>query len=337
MECNTSHDHEAPHSPDEEWCADTLIKLTRGVTAYKLERPESCNDAQVDHVPLVVCLHDISNASYMWKDLAFLLQHVETGPPARVLVLDFYGSGRSPWCEGVKCTLDTFVNQVKELVDVLGISQQKYPFTIIGQGMGAAVAAGFAAHYPTFVHSLALLNPAGIQFNETFLLESTTRIPFIGKWQWYRSVHHSLEDSTKLLYSRAAEVDPNCALVKKDLSMLKWQATYTPGFYGAMLSKFEHFPLGKNALYELYAALGSHPSRPVLIIASAGDSLFGGPERQSALQACFQSKSCQMFTFRDLGHNLCVEDFKETAALLLAHVEATAKLMRREQDGYEIR
>ena len=154
MEGNIRYADCAPHSPDEEWCADTLIKLTRGVTAYRLEIPESSNDAQVDHVPLVVCLHDISNASYMWKDLAFLLQHVKTGPPARVLVLDFYGSGRSPRCEGVKCNLDTFVHQVKDLIDVLSISKEKYPFTIIGQGMGAAVAAGFTARYPTFVRSL---------------------------------------------------------------------------------------------------------------------------------------------------------------------------------------
>ncbi len=326
---------EARHSPDEEWCADTLIKLTRGVTAYRLEIPESSNDAQADHVPLVVCLHDISNASYMWKDLAFLLQHVQTGPPARVLVLDFYGSGRSPWCEGVKCTLDTFVHQVKELIDVLGMSQEKYPFTIIGQGLGAAVAAGFTARYPTFVQSLALLNPAGIRFNETFLLKSTTRTPFIGKWQWHRSVSHSLEDSTNLLYATLHEAAPHHALVKKDLSMLKWQATYTPGFYGAMLSKFEHFPLGKDALYELYAALGSHPSRPMLIATSDNDDLFGGSERQYALQECFHSNSCQIVSFNALGHNLCAEGFKETATLVLRHVEEAARLIRHAQDGYE--
>ena len=53
------------HAPDEDWCADTLIKLTRGVTAYRLEMPESCDDAAQDHTPLVLCLHDFCNASYM--------------------------------------------------------------------------------------------------------------------------------------------------------------------------------------------------------------------------------------------------------------------------------
>ena len=43
------------HAPDEEWCADTLIKLTRGVTAYRLEMPEICDDAAQDHIPLVLC------------------------------------------------------------------------------------------------------------------------------------------------------------------------------------------------------------------------------------------------------------------------------------------
>ena len=116
--------------------------------------------------------------------------------------------------------------------------------------------------------------------------------------------------------------------------MLKWQATYTPGFYDAMLSKFEHFPLGKDSLYELYFALGSHPSRPMLIITGANDALFGGTERHKALQACFKNKSCQIINFQPLGITF-VSRASKTAAVLLTHVEEAAQLTRREQDGYD--
>ena len=40
---------ESAHAPDEDYCADTLIKLTRGVTAYRLDVPENCDGAGQDH------------------------------------------------------------------------------------------------------------------------------------------------------------------------------------------------------------------------------------------------------------------------------------------------
>ena len=108
---------------DSDWCADCKIVLSRGVTAYKLVAPAA--DAQVDHVPLVVCLHDLTNSSYMWKDLATLLIDARSGPPARVLVMDFYGHGRSPYSDGLYCTLELFVNQVLELLRDTGLLEDK--------------------------------------------------------------------------------------------------------------------------------------------------------------------------------------------------------------------
>ena len=80
--------------PDEDWCADTKIVLSRGITAFRYDEPDQ--DGQADHVPLVVCLHDMTNSSYMWKDLSRLLVNSLTGPPARILTYDIYGRGRSP-------------------------------------------------------------------------------------------------------------------------------------------------------------------------------------------------------------------------------------------------
>jgi pimeloyl-ACP methyl ester carboxylesterase len=266
---------EVRHAPDEEWCADTLIKLTRGVTAYRLDLPETSDDATQDHIPLVVCLHDICNASYMWKDLSHLLTHIKTGPPARVLVLDFYGNGRSPWCEGVTCTMDIFVFQVKELLYKLGISQEKYPFTVVGQGFGAAVAAGFAARNPHFVQSVVLMNPAGIQYNESFLLESTLRLPLLGRWLWQRSIVHKVEETVVAQYHDARPSAAHYKLVKKDIDMLKWQFNYTPGFLGALHSKLSHFPLRNDALFEMYSAMGMHPNRDMLVLVGDDDRIFG--------------------------------------------------------------
>lgn len=102
-------------SPDSEFHADSLIKLSHGVTAFRIVEPRE-SDRLIESIPVIVCLHGFQNSSYMWADIADLLSDFEQGPQARVLVFDFYGRGRSPWT-GVNITLDTLVTQTKELID----------------------------------------------------------------------------------------------------------------------------------------------------------------------------------------------------------------------------
>lgn len=104
------------NSPDAEFHADSLIKLTHGVTAYRIIEPKDMNTKSLDTVPIIVLLHSLHGASYMWADIADLLSDFEQGPQAKILVFDFYGRGRSPWT-GVDITLDTLVTQTKELMD----------------------------------------------------------------------------------------------------------------------------------------------------------------------------------------------------------------------------
>lgn len=279
----------------------------------------------------------------MWKDLSFLLTKIKTGPPARVLVLDFYGSGRSPWCEGVTCTLDVFVYQVKDLLDKLGISKEKYPITVVGQGMGAAVAAGFSAHHPNYVQSMVLLNPAGIQFNETFLMESTLRLPFVGPWIWRGKITDKVDETIHAQYFDATKTSSHYGLVKKDADMLKWQFTYTPGFLGALQSKLLNFPLRSHSLFELYKALGTNPNRDMLVIVGSDDEVFGrralgtqqvGGSLRDTLEACFRSRSSKVTTLEGSGHNLCSERFSDVASEVLEHCREQARLLRHKQYGY---
>jgi pimeloyl-ACP methyl ester carboxylesterase len=104
-------------SPDSEFHADTFIKLKEGITAYKVIEPKiSFTEENTGVIQTIVCLHGLYNSSYMWADLVDLLTDFDQGPMSRVLILDFYGRGRSPWT-GVPITLDVLVNQVKELID----------------------------------------------------------------------------------------------------------------------------------------------------------------------------------------------------------------------------
>lgn len=314
------------------------------MTAYRLDVPENCDDAAQDHIPLVLCLHDFCNASYMWKDLSYLLTKIKTGPPARVLILDFYGNGRSPWCEGVTCTLDVFVYQVKDLLDKLGISKESFPITVVGQGMGAAVAAGFSAHHPNYVQSMVLLNPAGILFNETFLMEHTLRIPIIGSWLWQRSIIHKVDETVHSQYFDATKSSSHYGMVKKDIDMLTWQFNYTPGFIGALRSKLLNFPLQSDSLYEMYTALGSNPNRDMLIIVGSDDAVFGRRQRgarhqphksvKETMEECFRSRSSKVVTLEEVGHNVSFEKFTDVAREVIEHCREQAIFLRHKQYGY---
>jgi hypothetical protein len=113
---STMESPEFDKPPDDDFYADNLIELTHGYTAYRLLEPAQTAANVNVTPPLIILLHGMQNASYMWADIAELLADFEQGPQAQVLVFDFYGRGRSPWT-GIPISLDLLVGQVKELMD----------------------------------------------------------------------------------------------------------------------------------------------------------------------------------------------------------------------------
>lgn len=103
-------------SADMDFHADKIIRLTDGYTAYRLLEPKKTQRTDASSPPLIILLHGMQNSSYMWADVAELLVCFEQGPQAQVLVMDFYGHGRSPW-DGRNLSLDCLVTQVRELMD----------------------------------------------------------------------------------------------------------------------------------------------------------------------------------------------------------------------------
>lgn len=99
--------------PDEDFHANKFAKLSHGMTAYRILDPIGSDNP---NPPLIVLLHGLFDSSYIWADVAELLADFEQGPRAQILIMDFYGHGRSPWT-GEDITLDYLVTQVKELLD----------------------------------------------------------------------------------------------------------------------------------------------------------------------------------------------------------------------------
>lgn len=67
---------------------------------------------------------------------------------------------RSPW-SGFPCTLDIFVTQVQELLEMLDIADDGVE--VLGYSLGGAVGIGFSVKFPHLCRSLCLIDPAGIR------------------------------------------------------------------------------------------------------------------------------------------------------------------------------
>lgn len=126
--------------------------LSLGETAYRLI------PGVVDPGETLVFLHGAHSFSYEW---ASLVKRME-GSQRRILLVDMYGRGGSPWPVGANGSVEMFATQVLELLDVLGLVADGQTVILIGQGMGAAVAAAVAEERPMSVSGMLLMSPAGV-------------------------------------------------------------------------------------------------------------------------------------------------------------------------------
>ena len=322
--------------PDSDFCAHTLISLSTGITAYRLDDPPC--DAQANHIPLVVCLHDLTNSSYMFKDISKLLTNNRTGPPARVLVMDFFGRGRSPYTKSTTCNMDLFVMQLHELLERIGILEDKMPIIIVGQGLGASVGAGFAAKFPVLVYSMCVIAPLGVQWASgalSFLPEGLPlSIPFVGKYLWYAKMRRTLATAhEKLSFYCSTENTPYYYLVKKDHDMIQWQMKFTPGYLQALRSTLEHFPLHNEQLIDMYSAMGYHPTRQLCLLWGEEDQVSNCTECMSRMEQCF-SQTARQVRVPGTGRYPLVENFNAAADAILSFCKESAKNMRLDTLGH---
>lgn len=109
-------------------------------------------------------LHGFSQTADGWR---YCLGQVQA-LGYRTLTFDFYGSGRSA-CPPVAYTLDFYVQQVRDLLAYLQLSEQ--PITLIGSSMGGLISSVYTSRYGAHVERLVLINPAGVPHSAWELLK----------------------------------------------------------------------------------------------------------------------------------------------------------------------
>jgi 3-oxoadipate enol-lactonase len=100
----------------------------------------------------IVLLHEMQVSMESWDGVLPALL-----PGHRILRYDLRGFGLSEKIRGTSLTLDDEVEDLRALLDELGIHE---PVTLIGGAVGGAIALRFAATYPQRVHAVAVTSPA---------------------------------------------------------------------------------------------------------------------------------------------------------------------------------
>ncbi|MGD8944709.1 MAG: alpha/beta hydrolase [Desulfobacterales bacterium] len=140
----------------------TYIRLSDGITHYKLEGPE---DAKV-----VVLVHGGTIPIWTWDSQFRALRDAGF----RVLSYDTFGRGYS---DRPDITYDQalYRKQLFELVEKLGLSE---PFDLVGLSVGGGTAINFTAKYPQRVDKLILIAP----LINNFKTPSFFGIPVVGEF-----------------------------------------------------------------------------------------------------------------------------------------------------------
>ena len=102
-------------------------------------------------------------------------------------------------------------------------------------------------------------------------------------------------------------------LIDKQVSMIKWQQKNTPGFLGAYLSLFRHFPL--SGMADLYAVSGRRTERPVLFLWGNDDNLFPLRKALAIVENAFPT--AEILSLMHCGHNPIFEKFEDIAPAII--------------------
>lgn len=140
--------------------------LPQGLTHYRWDGPKDG--------PVVVCVHGLSTASYVWDAVVRAL----TMMGFRVLRYDLFGRGLSDRPKG-RQNRAFFLKQLDDLLQDQGVDDIEM---MLGYSMGGSIVTGFAAADPNRVARLVLLAPAGLGHTPGRFARFVAATPVLGDW-----------------------------------------------------------------------------------------------------------------------------------------------------------
>lgn len=136
----------------------------------------------------------------------------------RVLAPDFVGFGYTDRPEGLALNMKTWVKQLVDFIDALGIEQ----VDIVGNSFGGGLAINMALDYPDRIRKIVLMGSMGVDFPITKGLDDV--------WGYEPSVENMKHMIGTFVYDSARATD--------DLAKMRYEASIEPGFQESFSSMF---------------------------------------------------------------------------------------------------
>ena len=136
----------------------------------------------------------------------------------RVIAPDMVGFGYTDRPEGIVYNMDTWVQQVIDLMDALGIEKAN----LVGNSFGGGLAIALSIKYPQRFNKVVLMGAVGVYFDLTYGLDRA--------WGYTPSIDNMKELLDIFAYDRSILTD--------DLAKLRYEASIRPGFQESFGSMF---------------------------------------------------------------------------------------------------
>ena len=219
----------------------TYIKLSDGITHYKLEGPHNG--------PVVVLVHGGTIPIWTWDKQVQALNNAGF----RTLSYDKYGRGYSDRPD-VTYDQELYKRQLLELVDKLALTE---PFDLVGLSLGGGTAVNFTARYPDRVRKLVLISP----LINNFKVPSFFRIPVFGEFMARLAGIRVIVNRFVSLFEKNPESEKYTRLFVE-------QTTYK-GFQRSVLSMLRNDAVGDYS--PAYQIIGDQ-KRDILLIWGTADT-----------------------------------------------------------------
>lgn len=249
-----------------------FVELSHGYVHYELEGSENG--------PLVILVHGFSSPLFVWdftfKDL------ISAG--FRVLRYDLYGRGYSDRPR-VKYNLELFVQQLSELITVLGLPN----VNLVGLSMGGGISALFAEQNPELVEKLVLIDSIGLPTEKRFF-PIILEIPLINRLAVMLLGHKRILKGQKKDFTHY-DADKIEGYLKKFSKQMEYK-----GFLRAIRSTVISVPF--TGLVEVFKNLG-RSDLPIQLFWGKDDPLIPYSTSQ---KFCELIPTIQFYTIKDCGH-----------------------------------
>lgn len=136
----------------------------------------------------------------------------------RVIAPDMVGFGYTDRPEGIAYNMDTWVQQIIDLMDALGIEKAN----LVGNSFGGGLAIALNIKYPQRFNKVVLMGAVGVYFDLTYGLDRA--------WGYQPSIDNMKELLDIFAYDRS--------IVTDDLAKLRYEASIRPGFQESFSSMF---------------------------------------------------------------------------------------------------